>query len=340
MPVDRAALLAWYAAEARSLPWRERPTAYGVWLCEVMSQQTRIATMLPYWRRFQERWPTVEALAAAELDEVLGEWAGLGYYSRARRLHEAAAVLAEGGFPRSSAGLRELPGIGAYTAAAIASIVFDEDVAAVDGNVERVICRVEDLAEDPRRPAAKRRVQAHATAWLPRGRAGDWNQAVMELGARVCTPKNPGCGRCPLAEDCRALEAGTVRSRPNKPRRQRQLEVSGLAAAVRGPSGTLLGRRPLGGLLGGLWELPWAEDLEALERALGPLETRAELGTVRHVFTHRKLTLRVVEARLAGPPAGEFYEELRWLEDPGEVALSTLARKALALLEDVEGLQD
>ncbi len=336
MPIDRAALLDWYALHKRALPWRVAPEPYGVWLSEVMSQQTRIETVLPYWHRFRARWPTLQDMAAAELDEVLGEWSGLGYYSRARRLHEAAGVMAAQGVPDTLEGLRALPGVGPYTAAAIASIAFGRDAAVVDGNVERVICRVEDIAEDPRGSSTSERVQATATAWLERGRAGDWNQALMELGATVCTPKRPRCGRCPLAGDCQALQAGTVLERPNKPRKQKQPRIEEVAVVLRDEDRVLLARRAGQGLLGGLWEPPrvsgWGEQVaRALASALGG-ELGGEIGVVQHVFSHRKLSLQV----WSGLPVAEAarptdYDAIEWVEDLEELGISKLARKVLAL---------
>jgi A/G-specific adenine glycosylase len=336
VPIDRTALLDWYARHRRPLPWRTAPEAYGVWLSEVMSQQTRIDTVIPYWHRFRQRWPTLQDMAAAELDEVLGEWSGLGYYSRARRLHEAAGVMAAEGVPETVEGLRALPGVGPYTAAAIASIVFGVDAAVVDGNVERVICRVEDIATDPRGSATKRLVQATATAWLERGRAGDWNQALMELGATLCTPRRPRCGACPLAADCEALEAGTVLERPHKPRKQKQPQVREVALVLREEGRVLLARRAGQGLLGGLWEPPRAEgwgeeDAASLAAGLGAV-LGPELGVVKHVFSHRRLSLQVWAGLPGGEPAlPQDYDAMDWLEDLGELGVSTLARKVLAL---------
>ncbi|MCP4810456.1 MAG: A/G-specific adenine glycosylase [Proteobacteria bacterium] len=325
VPVDRKALLDWYDRGHRDLPWRSDPTPYGVWLCEVMSQQTRIETMLPYWRGFLARWPTPQDLAAAELDEVLGAWAGLGYYSRARSLHAAARQIRDKGFPDTVVGLRELPGVGPYTAAAIASIAFGRDAAVVDGNVERVICRVEDIAEDPRIAAVKKRVSAHATGWLERGRAGDWNQALMEFGATVCTPRNPDCGSCPVSSSCQALASGTQALRPNKPRKQKQPQVRAVAVRVAESRGVLLARRPETGLLAGLWEPPITPSLET-----APGTGHVEVGPVKHVFSHRKYLLRVFDAQLDGSPelVGD-YVDIGFFDLTEPPALSTLARKIL-----------
>ncbi|MCB9758942.1 MAG: A/G-specific adenine glycosylase [Alphaproteobacteria bacterium] len=344
LPAD--ALLRWYASGHRPLPWRETPTPYRVWLSEIMAQQTRIETMLAYYERFLARWPTVQDLAAASLEEVLSEWSGLGYYSRARNLHKAAQkVAALGAFPDTVEGLKQLPGVGDYTAAAIASIAFGRDAAVVDGNVERVLCRWHLVQEDPRDTPVKKRVRALADASLPAGRAGDYNQAMMELGATICTPRAARCGRCPIAEGCGARLQGMVEALPNKPRRGQSPEVRGVCGALQVGSRVLLARRPTEGLLGGLWELP-GDDLEGqapedegLRRAFADrlgLDVRPvmRLGQVRHIFTHRKLTLGVWAVTLAGE-AAEI--ERRWYIDhgwyaPGQldgIGLSTLARRSI-----------
>jgi len=337
-------LLDWYRDHRRTMPWREHPTPYNVWLSEVMLQQTRVDTGTPYWQRFRDRWPTVQALAAATLDEVLAEWSGLGYYRRARNLHRTAAVIAErGAFPDTVAGLRQLPGVGPYTAAAIASICFGRDVAVVDGNVERVLSRLHALDEDPRSGPGRRRLRALAEQHLLPGRAGDHNQALMELGALVCTPRAPTCGACPVAVSCRARARGEPERWPRRRPRSAVKRVSAACGAWRRGEEVLMARRPPEGLLGGLWELPGLEGdsgpdlvVRAFRERLG-VEARpvAELGRVVHVFTHRHLTLHVYEVEARGLPRPLGYPEVRWM-GPGEVAggaLSTLARKTLRLLQ-------
>jgi A/G-specific adenine glycosylase len=339
-------LLAWYAEVARDLPWRRDPAPYPVLLSELMLQQTRVETVIPYFERFLARWPTLEALAAASEEEVLHAWSGLGYYSRARNLHRCAqAAAAAGGLPRDPEALRALPGIGPYTAGAVASIAFGVRAALVDGNVERVISRLDALAEDPKgagRAAIWARAgELHET--LEQGQSpGALNQALMELGATICVPRNAKCGRCPLSEGCLAREQELVESLPTKGAKKPPREVVGVTGIVCGPQGFLLGRRPKG-LLGGLWE-PIGTELEAsalgdgveavkqalLDRAGVEVISLAPLGPVVHVFTHRRLTTHVFDVEISGEPrTAAFYEEVRWVADPASVPLSTLAHKIL-----------
>jgi A/G-specific adenine glycosylase len=338
------ALLAWYDAHRRDLPWRADPDPYRVLLSEVMLQQTRVEVVVPYFHRFLARFPTVEALAAAEVEEVLGRWSGLGYYRRARLLHAAARRLAAGGFPRTVDGLRELPGVGGYTAAAVASIAFGARVPALDGNVERVLARRLAFGGDPRRAAGRRALVEAALALLDPERPGDGNQALMELGATVCTPRRPACPRCPLAAGCAARAAGDPERWP-PPRRRRAVERRRLGVAVVAAGGrVLLFRRPDDSpLLAGTWELPWfdlapGEDAAvagppALARRYGGrwlLDPR--LATVRHGITHRALTVEAHPARLdagggevaEGPEAGWFDAAAR-----ATLPLSSLVEKVL-----------
>lgn len=351
--MDTQALLDWYRGVARPLPWRSKPAnPYGILLSEIMAQQTRIETMLPYWERFMTRWPRVEDLAAAAPEEVLGEWAGLGYYSRARNLHRAAQMVCElGGFPESAEGLRALPGVGPYTAGAIASIAFDQDAPLVDGNVERVICRFHRIEDDPRTPPVKRRLWALAEAHLPKGEAGDHNQALMELGATVCTPKNPTCSACPLAAGCSGQDIAA--GLPNKPRKQKAPEVRAACAVLEREGKILLCQRPDSGLLGGLWELP-SVDLpspsevsegtalsQGLAERLGlTLQATERLGQVRHIFTHRKLTQSVWRVRGEGSLTLRFYQAAAWFDPQAvDAPLSKLARKTLAVLAEPDPQQ-
>ncbi len=337
--MDREALLQWYAGEARELPWRSEPDCYRVWLSEIMAQQTRIETMLPYWERFLERWPTVQELAGASVDEVLLEWAGLGYYSRARKLHQAAAVVALEGWPQTVEGWRALPGVGEYSAAAIGSIALGLDVAAVDGNVERVVCRRTGYDKDPRTAEGRREVRKVAGEWLSKGRARDWNQAMMELGARVCSSRRPRCSECPVRQGCVAHEQSSWHQLPNKPRKQKSPEVRAVCLALRREGMLLVGKRPPQGLLGGMWELPQTPvgDGESPRSALGRLaadmglaiQAGWTLGTIRHIFSHRKLTLEVWEVQADGEPGPGAYVELGWGTE--KRGLSTCASKALRL---------
>lgn len=337
------ALLAWYARVARPLPWRRDPTPYAVLLSEFLCQQTRVETALPYFERFLARWPRLEDLAAASEDEIVQAWAGLGYYRRARNLHRCArAAVARGGLPSDPEELRELPGIGPYTAGAVASIAFGRRVPLVDGNVERVLGRLEALASDPRRATGRRAILTRAEALHAacEGHPGDLNQALMELGATHCSPRAPRCGACPLADGCRARALGRPEDFPPRAPRAAPLEIEAVAGLLREGDRVLLGRRRPGGLLGGLWEPIRAEfdggdPAVALARAFDavgvPASPERPLSSVVHVFSHRRLTCHVWRMRAEGgaPRPGGPYEEVAWAR-PGDVGLSGLARKLLA----------
>ncbi len=336
-------LLAWYEAEQRDLPWRRDPTPYHTWLSEIMLQQTRIEAATPYYERFLERWPTVEALAEASLEDVLGAWSGLGYYRRARNLHEAAGqVVALGGFPDTPAGLRALAGVGEYTAAAIASIAFGRDAVAVDGNLRRVVARLDDIDVVVASGPGARRVRGWLEARLPTGRAGDFNQALMDLGATICIPKAPRCGRCPLAEDCLARAAGHQAELPISAPRKAPRAVSAVALIARRGGAVALTQRPATGLLAGLWGPPDGvvdpggdadAVLSALLQGLAPGCAAAAwpVGTVEHIFTHQHWRVRVFE--LALPDDCELAADLRWWrsEAADGPPLSRLAERILAL---------
>lgn len=313
-----------------------------------MLQQTRVDTVIPYYERFVARFPTVQALAEAPAEDVLKLWEGLGYYSRARNLKAAAErVAASGGaFPETAAGLRELPGVGRYTAGAVASIAFGAAEPAVDGNVERVLARLFAIEEDPARPAAKARFEALARGLIPKGEAGDFNQALMELGAVVCTPANPSCLLCPWSTACAARRRGEIARFPAKAARPKPREGLSLAAFVRAKGGRLLVvREDGGGLLAGLWGFPRveADRPEALRDHLrarfgvetGPLEPR---GEARHAFTHVRMTYRAFEAEARGRgPRGS--DALRWatMAEIEGLPLSTAMRKVAALLPEGAG---
>lgn len=337
----RDTLVRWYRASARDLPWRQDVTPYRVLVSELMLQQTRVETVIPYFHRFLERFPTLDALAAAELDEVLEHWQGLGYYRRARFLHAAArAASAEGGLPREVEALRQLPGIGAYTAGAVASIAHGVPAAAVDGNVERVIARVDGLEEDPKKAAGRKAVAARVHAIQDVAVASEVTQGLMELGATVCTPRQPSCGACPWASVCVAKASGREEELPRTAPKKPPCPVSGVALVWVDEDHVLLGRRPPG-LLGGLWEPPWAEgdDLTALaERVDGLPDEVVFVGSVVHVFTHRRLTLEVFLAqgdRGQLPRRLDFYEDLAWDLGRGEGRpLSKLARKILGAVRE------
>ncbi|MDP2306171.1 MAG: A/G-specific adenine glycosylase [Pseudomonadota bacterium] len=333
--MDAPSLLAWYRAHHRSMPWRDIVSPYRTLVSEIMLQQTRVDTVIPYFERFMKDFPTVDALAEAPLERVLERWSGLGYYSRARNLHGAArAVVAEGGFPKDVEGLRALPGVGPYTAGAIASIALGLDEAVVDGNVERVMCRQMAWAEDPKR--IKARLWDKAREWLPAGQAADFNQALMELGATVCTPLSPSCLLCPIRAGCAGVHAPD--RYPAKEKKAAVPEAVAVAALLRSEGRLLLARRPPTGLLAGLWELPGAlgDDLDAaLAARVGlSLVEATPLGTVTHVFSHLRLHTTVYEARTAGVARADGgYQEVRWVPsaDVDGMALSTLTRRTLRL---------
>ncbi|UYN90545.1 MAG: A/G-specific adenine glycosylase [Anaerolineales bacterium] len=304
-------LLRWYHARKRSLPWRERPEPYAVWVAEIMAQQTRLETMLPYYQRWMRMFPSVQALAAAREQQVLNAWEGLGYYSRARNLHKAARHLvaeASGRIPRSAAGLRQLPGIGAYTAGAIASLAFGEDVPAVDGNAVRVLSRLFDVEEPVHTAAGQQRLWALAAKHLPAGQAAEYNQAMMDLGATLCSPR-PKCSECPLQAQCLANARGTQLLRPVK-RRGAQLPVRHYAAALLWQGGKVLVlQRPARGLLAGMWEFPNVQ-VEQAGRAktqlrsalLRELSVKVDAGglhvELEHTYSHFQARLRVYDCGL------------------------------------------
>ncbi len=336
-----AALLDWYDRHRRHLPWRAppgtRPDPYRVWLSEIMLQQTTVPVVAGYFQRFLERWPTLEALAGAELDEVLHAWQGLGYYARARNLHACARRLVAdhgGRFPDEEAALRALPGIGRYTAAAIAAIAHDRPATVVDGNVERVIARLRAV-ETPL-PAAKPVLYALAAELTPRARPGDYAQALMDLGAGVCTPRKPGCHACPWQGACEGYAKGTAESLPRRaPKRPRPLRHGVAFWLMREDGAVLLRRRPEKGLLGGMIELPstpWRAEpwelAEASAHAPEALPWQALPEPVRHGFTHFEIELLVAVAESADNDCAGENSDI-WCPPArfSEHALPSLTRK-------------
>lgn len=331
MPAVAAKLLAWYDACGRELPWRVRggpADPYRVWLSEVMLQQTTVAAVAPYFAAFTKRWPSVAALAAADEAEVMAAWAGLGYYSRARNLHACARAVAESGFPADEAALRQLPGIGAYTAAAIAAIAFGAKAAPVDANIERVVARL--FAIDAPLPGARRAIAAAAATLTPETRAGDFAQGLMDLGRAICTPRAPKCLACPLRENCAGFAQGSAADLPRKAERPPRPERYGTAFVARRADGAvLLRRRPPRGLLGGMDEVPSTEWGAKGAPATPPWPGDWQAaGSIMHTFTHFRLHLAVARAEMAAPaPDG-----MRWVgaDALAEQALPTVMRKVLA----------
>ncbi len=339
-------LLAWYDANRREFPWRakpgERPDPYRVWLSEIMLQQTTVFTVARYYQRFLARWPDVHALARSNLDEVLGAWQGLGYYARARNLHACAKTVSGdwgGDFPDSEAALRTLPGIGAYTAAAIAAIAFDKPASAVDGNVERVVARM--FAVKTPLPKAKPQLQALAAKLVPEKRAGDFAQSLMDLGAVICTPRHPDCGHCPWSRACMARKLGIAEQLPQRAKKRPRPERFTVAYFIVRKDGAIwLRRRDEKGLLGGMMEVPstpWRnkpwQDQEA--RTTAPVEAAWQYlpGHVEHGFTHFRLNVRVMAAETEAKKLATNLRGGRWVrrDDLGEAALPTVMKKIIAL---------
>lgn len=335
-----APLLRWYDQHARSLPWRKPGQApYKVWLSEIMLQQTTVTAVKPFYEKFTTLWPTVDKLAAAELDEVLRAWAGLGYYSRARNLHKCAQTVAferGGKFPDTEEELRVLPGIGPYTAAAITAIAYDKPANVVDGNVERVMSRL--FALKTPLPKLKAEVKAVAAPLVPKQRAGDYAQALMDLGATVCTPRSPTCPTCPLRKNCKAYAAGEPTLYPKRLRKPARPSRYGIAFVVTDTKDNIWLRHRVGiGLLGGMLEVPsseWADKKPLLKAAtpteLKKLDWKPVRGALKHVFSHFDLHLALYTAQLKGrKPAGVWVSsgEARRLGIPG------LTRKVIEIYE-------
>lgn len=336
-----ARLVAWHAAHQRVLPWRAASAgaraAYPVWISEIMLQQTRVETVESYFQRWMERFPTVEALAAADLQEVLKAWEGLGYYARARNLHQAAQEIVArygGVLPADRKALLALPGIGEYTVGAILSIAYNQPEPILDGNVKRVLARLCDIEEPINTPAVLHRLWGLARALVeaaPTGAAGACNEALMELGATICTPQNPRCLLCPLVDACRAAAKGTQRARPVMPPRKQTPHYDVAAGVIWAGepyrSQLLLAQRPPQGMLGGLWEFPGGKleasdaDLPAclrreIDEELGiTIEVGDRLTTVRHAYTHFRITLHAFHARhIAGAPQAISCQDWRWVD--------------------------
>jgi A/G-specific adenine glycosylase len=346
-------LLRWYDRAKRDLPWRRDPSPYGTLVSEFMSQQTGVATVAPYFERFMRRFPTLEILAAASDDEVTALWSGLGYYARARNLRRAAAVVVAehgGELPQTENALRELPGVGPYTAAAVAAIAFGARTFALDGNAMRVLARLFRVQTRIDLPATRARLHRLGLDQVPRRRAGDFNQAVMELGATVCTPRRPSCEICPLGAGCGARAAGLAETLPRKATRAARPLARVVCVCVTDGARVLMVRRPAG-LLAGTWALPDGDSSRGAEppaeiarrvaAGAGVRTTALEYrGAVRHVFTHRDVTAEIF--RVMVPPRHPAGADRRWVaaEGLGALGVSTFTRKTIAVAVRATAKQD
>jgi len=336
-------LLNWYRHQGRTLPWRGNPDPYFVWVSEIMLQQTRVETVIPYFERWMHQFPTVNDLAKASEQDVLNAWEGLGYYSRARNLHKAAKFVVEqhsGELPRDLKALRKLPGIGRYTVGAIASIAFNMDEPTLDGNLRRVYARLFDVSDPADSTAGEKILWSLAAEHLPHGQAGDYNQALMDLGATICLPKNPRCLLCPLMEMCAARANGTQEQRPVlKPKKEipHHTHVAGIVVEN---GKVLLAKRPSKGLLGGMWEFPngrvEAEPAGELESVLETeyglkVHGNEALGTVQHAYTHFKVTVHAFRCELVSMSPNK---SLRWvkLEELDDYPMGKVDRQIAGVL--------
>jgi A/G-specific adenine glycosylase len=351
-------LLSWYDRAAADLPWRRTNDPYFIWLSEIMLQQTQVDTVMPYFERFTSAFPTVYALAEAPLGDVLKLWEGLGYYSRARNLHRAAQIITNdfgGVFPSTADGLQQLPGIGRYTAGAIASIAFGQPAPVLDGNVIRVFARLTDLNADVTQNAIKDQLWQLAETWMSHERPGDYNQALMELGRTVCKPRNPQCGECPVQEFCAAFAHGTQQLRPVKSKKAPTPHYDVAAGIIWNDAGqVLIAQRPLDGLLGGLWEFPGGkiepgETLpECLKRELWEeLAIEVEVGdlftVVHHGFTHFRITLHAFTCRYIDrgtPPQKTGVHDWAWvtLEQLSAYSFGKADREVISALKARSGM--
>jgi A/G-specific adenine glycosylase len=326
-------LLTWYRTNARSLPWRGHPDPYAVWISEIMLQQTRVETVIPYFQHWMKRFPSIDSLAQSSEQDVLNAWEGLGYYSRARSILKAARILVDqygGSLPETREELQKLPGLGRYTAAAISSITFGKDEVVLDGNVKRVLSRCFNITIPVDTSEGEKVLWQKAEDLLPPGQAGDYNQAVMDLGATVCIPRNPDCVTCPVNGLCAANELGIQEKLPVVTEKAPIPHYIVTAAVMRRGDKVLIARRPSSGLLGGLWEFPGGkvEPSESLQEGLAreireelgtEIEVGEELGVYKHAYTHFKVTLHAFFAELTGAePTALEASEIRWVA-PGEL---------------------
>ncbi|SMC22791.1 A/G-specific DNA-adenine glycosylase [Desulfacinum hydrothermale DSM 13146] len=349
-------LVEWFRVNQRDLPWRRDYSPYGVWVSEIMLQQTQVAAVIPYYLRWMERFPDVASVAASNEEEVLLYWEGLGYYTRARNLYKAARLMVErfqGEVPTTRQQLLALPGVGPYTASAILSLAFNRDVPVVDGNVERVVARLLDLGCPIKSAEGRREVLRAATDWLVEGKARLYNQALMELGALVCTPSDPQCPSCPVVSHCRAFRLGTVEDRPVRPPRPRLEEIQTAVAVLWDRGRIYIQKRRAGGLFAGMWEFPGGkiEDGESPRQALARelweelgvhVQIEEKIGRIRHAYTRFRVTLHAYSCRLR--PSGQQVtaraaEQGRWVDprDLGRYAFPAANRRLIRSLQEMPG---
>jgi A/G-specific adenine glycosylase len=323
------ALLRWYAGNARKLPWRGAGDPYAVWVSEIMLQQTRVETVIPYYERWMAQFPDIPTLAAASQQEVLAAWEGLGYYSRARNLQRAAQMVVDdlgGDLPEEAEALRELPGIGRYTAGAVASIAFGKDEPVLDGNIRRVYARLFNISIPARSSAGERRLWELAAEHLPPGKAAEYNQALMDLGAMICTPRTPACKACPLVDGCQAYKLGLQELLPVLKARGEIPHYTVAAAVICADQRVLITQRPQDGLLGGMWEFPGGKQhsdeelVSCLQREINEelgveIEVGSPLGVYQHAYTHFRVTLHAFHCRLSNgvQPQAIEVDDLRWV---------------------------
>ncbi len=328
-------LLSWYKLSGRELPWRNTRDPYAIWVSEIMLQQTRVDTVIPYYERFMARYPNVDMLAHAPLEEVLKLWEGLGYYSRARNLHRAARVVVEqfgGQIPSSDEELRQLPGIGQYTSAAIRAIAFQQDALALEGNLRRVLARLYDIHLDPRKPEGQKAIVLQGTSALPRGKASEYNQALMDLGALICKPRAPLCGNCPVKDHCLALRNGTQELLPLRSPRSPLPHRKAVAAVILENGSLMVVQRPEQGLLGGLWGFPAGYIVEnetnqdAVRRVINEqygldVEVGSPLQLLSHTYTHFSTTVQPYLCRIkqASRKQASRKQASRQLRERGDI---------------------
>ncbi len=353
-------LLAWYRAHKRTFPWRGHPSAYAIWVSEIMLQQTRVEAVIPYFEKWMRLFPDVETLADASEQEVLNAWEGLGYYSRARNLHKAARIVVQqyhGEIPRDLDQLRRLPGIGRYTLGAIASIAFGMDIATLDGNIKRVYARIFDVSQPVDVPEGEKILWQLADEHVPRGHAGDYNQALMDLGALICVPKNPRCLICPVMELCQARQNGTQDRRPVKSPKKSVPHYIHAAGVIIERGRVLLAQRPPEGLLGGMWEFPngrvegvparglakalktgygirTSTTSETPQKTAGQANARSPLsaiGIVQHGYSHFSVTTHVFYCQLLTPPKASNLKWVR-LKDLDEYPMGKIDRQIARMI--------